>query len=139
MEKNIVKLNEEQLRQIVAESVKKVLKESFEGEDVMNENDAEEGFFNQVGTAAKTFFSNQNGNKGNLKDRFSAAKKNYQTQGEMDNLQGIINGLSQLLDARKISPQTTVAQLVGGKYNQGKFGTMTGMMNNRQRQMNSRM
>ena len=43
-----------------------------------------------------------------------------------------------MLDARQISPQTTVAQLVGGKYNNNKFGTMIGMTANRRRQISRR-
>lgn len=55
-----------------------------------------------------------------------------------EQMSGLIQQLSQLLDARKISPQTTVAQLVGGKYNSNKFGTMSGMMNNRKAQLRNR-
>ena len=43
-----------------------------------------------------------------------------------------------MLDARQISPDTTVAQLVGGKYNNNKFGTMTGMEANRRNQIKRR-
>ena len=43
-----------------------------------------------------------------------------------------------MLDARQISPQTTVAQLVGGKYNNNKFGTMTGMAANHRGQISRR-
>ena len=48
------------------------------------------------------------------------------------------SGLKQMLDARQISPDTTVAQLVGGKYNNNKFGTMTGMEANRRNQIKRR-
>lgn len=128
MEKQTINLNEEQLKQIVAESIVKI----------MNEN-SEDETWNQFKTGAKTFFSNKNGRKGGLKDRWNSAVKNYATQGESDNLQTIIQGLSKLLDEKKISPDTTVAQLVGGKYNNNRFGTMTGMAANRQRQINQRM
>ena len=55
-----------------------------------------------------------------------------------DNMSNLVNQLSQLLDARKINPQTTIAQLVGGKYNNNKFGTMSGMMGNQKSQLRKR-
>lgn len=43
-----------------------------------------------------------------------------------------------MLDAHQTTPQTTVAQLVGGKYNNNRFGTMTGMAANRRGQIKKR-
>ena len=43
-----------------------------------------------------------------------------------------------MLDAHQTNPQTTVAQLVGGKYNNNRFGTMTGMAANRRGQIKKR-
>ena len=136
-----IKLNEEQLKSIISESVKKVLREfeePIEMEEEVNENETEESW-NQFKTGAKTFFSNNNGSKQSLKDRWNSAKKNYGTQGELDSIQNIIAQLSKLIDEKQIDPQITVAQLVGGKYNRGRFGKMTGMAANRQNQINNRM
>ena len=47
-------------------------------------------------------------------------------------------GVKTFFGARQISPQTTVAQLVGGKYNNNKLGTMTGMVANRHGQLKRR-
>ena len=126
-----IRLTESELHYIVNEAVNTILQEEME-----------EGTWNNLKTGAKTFFSNKSNNdesgiKG-LQNRWKNAKANYKTQGELDDMSGLIQQLSQLLDARKISPQTTVAQLVGGKYNSNKFGTMSGMMNNRKAQLRSR-
>ena len=121
-----IRLTESELHYIVNEAVNTILQEEME-----------EGTWNNLKTGAKTFFNNGGEVKG-LKDRWNKAKANYKTQGELDDMSGLIQQLSQLLDARKINPQTTVVQLVGGKYNNNKFGTMSGMMNNRKAQLRSR-
>ena len=53
-------------------------------------------------------------------------------------MQGLIKQLSQFIDAGEIDPNTTIAQLVGGKYNSNKFGRMSGMIGNRQSQISRR-
>lgn len=133
MNKNVIRLTEEDLNNIIKESVQQILKENPENE----------GFWNNLKTGAKTFMNNDNRQGLDLKNRWNAAKSNFKTQGEYDDIKDLIQKLSQLLDQRKISPQTTVAQLVGGKYNtdaQGRqrMGTMTGMANNRMSQMRKR-
>lgn len=138
MKKEPIRINESQLRNIVAESVQRVLREMDEMPDMMDEEETDEGFWNQAKTAGKTFFSKGSGD-GSLKDRFGRAKKNWTSQGEFDDMGKLKETLSAMLDRREISPNTTVAQLVGGKYNKGRFGTMTGVMGNRQAQMNGRM
>ena len=147
MDKKTIKLNESQLRDVVKESVTKVLNEIFSGDDMQDmpdmagkeipemEGDMDEGFFNNLKTGAKTFFKNSGG----LGDKWNAAKKNFSMQGEYDQLSSLKQQLSDLIDKRMINPNTTVAQLVGGKYNGNKFGTMSGMLGNRQAQMNRRM
>ena len=74
------------------------------------------------------------GKKG-LKGCWDAAKKNYNLQGELDGMQDLVSKLSQYIDAGQISPQMTVAQLVGGKYNNNKFGKMSSQVTNRRSQM----
>jgi len=131
---NIVKLNEEQLKNIIAESIKKVVSEGQ-----FNEEEMEEGWlgdkWNQMKTAANTFTQKTDANGMGMKDRFQKAKANWNTQGELNNINNLRQILSDMLDARQISPNTTVAQLVGGKYNNGKFGTMSGMVANRRNQI----
>ena len=142
MSKNTIKLNETQLKNVVEKSVAKIIKEMFSEEPINDdmaegceEGDMDEGFFNNLKTGAKTFFKNSGG----LGDKWNAAKKNFSMQGEYDQLSSLKQQLSDLIDKHMINPNTTVAQLVGGKYNGNKFGTMTGMIGNRQAQMNRRM
>lgn len=67
----------------------------------------------------------------NWSQRFDNMRKNFSGQKEIDDLRDIKEKLIKLIDARKINPNTTIAQLVGGKYNGNKFGTITGMEANR--------
>lgn len=130
--KNVIRITESQLRQLVSEAVIGMLNESCaEGDGDMQET------WNQFKTGAKTFFSRNNAGRG-LGGRFQQAKANYQTQGKLDDMKGLISQLSALLDQRKIDPNTTVGQLVGGKYNGNRFGTMTGMAGNMAGQMKRR-
>ena len=122
-----ITLTEEKLRNIISETISQYLNEA--------EN---EGLWNQGKTAAKTFFSGKHAGNG-LGARFNAAKKNFQTQGKLDDIQGLIQQLSQMVDNRQIDPNITVAQLIGGKYNKGRFGKMTGVQRNYQSQIANRM
>ena len=115
-----IRLTESELHYIVNEAVKNVLYENME----------DEGTWNNIKTGAKTFFGDstkgETGLKG-IKNRWKNAKANFKTQGELDDISGLTQQLAQLLNARKISPQTTVAELVGGEFRNGKYGTMTAM------------
>jgi hypothetical protein len=99
----------------------------------------EEGWFgdkwNQTKSAVGTALSNNGGSMG---QRLQNARKNWNTQGELNGINSLQQQLIQMLNARQISPQTTLAQLVGGKYNNNKFGTMTGMAANRRGQISRR-
>ena len=123
---NRIRLTESQLHDIIRESVINVL----------NEDEMEEGWlgdkWNQVKSAAGTAF--QSGDM-SMKNRWNSAKKNWNTQGDLNGINNLQQQLTQMLDARQITPQATVAQLVGGKYNNNKFGTMTGMAANRKGQI----
>lgn len=125
MNKKLIKLTESDLHRIVEESVVNILAE----------NDMEEGWWNQAKSAVGTALQKQGGSLG---DRWQKAKKNWSSQGELDDLSKLRQDLAKLLDARQISPQTTVGQLVGGKYNNNRFGTMTGMIANRKGQIGKR-
>ena len=116
--KQTIRLTESELRQMINESI--------------NEAMMDEGWFgdkmNQAKSAVGTMF-NKNG--GDFKQRFQNAKKNWGTQGELNDIGNLRKQLEDLIDKRGIDPNTTIAQLIGGKYNNNKFGTMSGMMNNR--------
>lgn len=127
--KQVIKLNEATLHKIIAEATLQVL----------NEMAQDEGFGANLVQGAKSFFGKGDFGKGkndrtggdlNLRARWNAARTNYQAKGKYDKMDALINQLSELLDAKAINPNTTVAQLVGGKYNNGRYGTMTAMRDN---------
>ena len=105
------------------------------------DGELEEGWlgdkWNQTKSAVKTFTNSDKGND-TLSDRWKNTKKNWDSQGELNDFQNLRNQLSIYLDAGQIDPQTTVAQLVGGKYNNNKFGKLTGQIANRKAQISNR-
>ena len=122
-----IRLTESQLNDIIRESVYNVL----------NEEDMEEGWlsnkYKQGKQALKTAF--QNSDEMSIRDRWNNAKKNWNNQGELNNLNDLIQSISEFVDNGEIDPQTTIAQLIGGKYNHGRFGRMTGKAANRRNQI----
>ena len=114
------RLTESELHNIISECIQEAIED--------------EGFMNQAITGAKTFFGAGNNGKG-LKDRFQSAKKNYNLQGQYDDLNSLLGKLKQYVADREIDPQMTVGQLIGGEYNKGKFGKMTGQSYNIQNRM----
>lgn len=134
-------INEAQLRAIIAEAVDNVLNSQ---DAPLDENEMEEGWlgdkFNQARSAASSFAGARKPADSNqsLGNRFAAAKKSWQNQGEVNNLQNLLNQLSQFVDNGEIDPNTTLAQLLGGKYNNNKFGKLTGQLNNRRSQITKR-
>ena len=130
MEKKSIRLTESELQSIIREAVESVIKESDE---------LEEGWFgdkwNQAKSASKTMF--QKGDL-NLKDRFKNAGKNWNTQGELNNINNLASQLSAFVEAGQLNPNMTIAQLIGGKMNNNKFGRMSGMAANRKSQINKR-
>ena len=125
--KTIIRLTESQLNDLIRESVYNVL----------NEEDMEEGWlsnkFKQGKQALKTAF--QDSDEMSIRDRWNNAKKNWNNQGELNNLNDLIQSISEFVDNGEIDPQTTIAQLIGGKYNHGRFGRMTGKAANRRNQI----
>ena len=125
--KTRIRLTESQLHDIIRESVYNVL----------NEEDVEEGWlsnkFKQGKQALKTAF--QDSDEMTIRDRWNNAKKNWSNQGELNNLNDLIQSISEFVDNGEIDPQTTIAQLIGGKYNHGRFGRMTGKAANRRNQI----
>ena len=125
--KTRIRLTESQLHDIIRESVYNVL----------NEEDMEEGWLSnklkQGKQALKTAF--QDSDEMSIRDRWNNAKKNWSNQGELNNLNDLIQSISEFVDNGEIDPQTTIAQLIGGKYNHGRFGRMTGKAANRRNQI----
>lgn len=117
MNRKTIRLTESDLHNIVQESVMNVLME----------NEMEEGKVNQLKSGFSTFFNGSGG----LMDRLKRSKKNYQAQGELDDLNELRQKLEQYIDAGMIDPQITVARLIGGKYNGNRFGKLTGQIGNR--------
>lgn len=116
-----ITLTESQLHQLITEAI----------ENVISEQDIEESWigdkWNQAKQAGKTFINNKGQNFNN---RIQNARQNWNNQGQLNNINNLIAQLSSFVDANKIDPNTTIAQLIGGKYRQGKFGKMTSRVNN---------
>lgn len=128
MEKQRIKLTESELRHIIREAV----------EQELNEMDMDEGWFGDKWNQTKSAVRTATHGEGTMNNRFQNAKKNWNTQGELNNINNIIAKLSEFIDNGQIDPQTTIAQLIGGKYNKGRFGKMNGMASNRKSQISRR-
>lgn len=134
MEKNIVRLNEEQIQQIVTESVKRILAEVN-----FNEENMEEGWLGDKWKQAKSAASSAKGLATNgITNTFKNMKSNWNTQGELNGLNDLRQKLEQFIDNGQLNPQMTIAQLVGGKYNSNKFGRLSGMQANRRSQISKK-
>jgi DNA-binding transcriptional MocR family regulator len=131
--KQRIRLTESQLHQLIQDCVNESLMEREREE--MDENWLKDKV-NQTRSALKTFTNRDK--DASMSQRFSNAKKNWNSQGELNGFQNLRDQLSQYLDAGQIDPQTTVAQLVGGKYNGNKFGKLTGQIANRRAQISNR-
>lgn len=73
-----------------------------------------------------------------LGQRWDKTKKNWNTQGDLNGLNNLMQQLSAFVDNGQLNPQMTIAQLIGGKYNGGKFGRMSAMIGNRRGQVSRR-
>lgn len=132
--KKEIKLNEEQLRNIIKESI-----ENYLGE--LDENEVEEGFGRNLMQGAKSFFGKGEAGKNggfertngglNIGKRFNAAKTNFQMTKEGDKINDVIKFLEDMVETKKLSPDMTIAQLIGGKLNNNKYGTLYAMKDNR--------
>lgn len=126
-------LKEEELMTLVNESVKRVINEAIQNGEL------DEGWFgdkwNQIKTGANTLAQ---GGDMSLKDRFGAAKKNWNSQGELNNINNLSTQLSKFVEAGQLNPNMTIAQLIGGKINGNKFGRMSAMAANRKSQISKR-
>lgn len=130
--KQTITMNEEQFHRFLKNIVN----------ETINSQEIDEGLWDQVKTGAKTFFnpkkdSNNTTNDGrvDLSNRFNNAKNNFQLRGQYDNMNDLRNKLIELINNRNISPETTIGQLIGGKYNNNRYGTMNGITSNQMSQM----
>lgn len=129
--KRTIRLTESELRGMIQEAV----------EEAINNEELNEGLWNQLKTGASTLFKNSNG--GNLKSRWSAATKNYQTQGQLDKIDNIqvklqkaMKELQELIDNGILTPKTTIEQILsqGGR----GFNSFTGKRANLKNQLYGR-
>ena len=116
--KQTIRLTESELRDMIHQSINEAMQDENWAVDKIN----------QGKSAVKTLFNKEGGDFGK---RISNAKKNWTAQGEFNDIGNLRKQLEDLVDKRAIDPNTTIAQLIGGKYNNNKFGTISGMMNNR--------
>lgn len=116
--KQTIRLTESELRDMIEMSI--------------NEAIQDEGWFgdklNQAKSAVGTMFNKEGGNFGK---RINNAKKNWSAQGELNDIRNLRTLLADLIDKKGIDPNTTIGQLMGGKYNNNQLGTMPRMMGNR--------
>lgn len=130
MEKKTIRLTESDLRALIKEAVENAIQESDE---------LEEGWFgdkwNQAKAAGNTLM--QKGDV-SLKNRFKNAGKNWASQGELNNINNLASQLSAFVEAGQLNPNMTIAQLIGGKMNNNKFGRMSAMSANRKSQIAKR-
>lgn len=128
--KQRVNLTEARLHQILMEVVQSEL----------DENEVEESWvgdkLNQAKSAIGTFLHKDESD--DWKTGFKKAKANWKSQGELNDLNNLKNALVDFIDAGQLNPNMTIAQLVGGKYNNNKFGRLTGMAANRRGQIKRR-
>ena len=136
--KQTIRLTESELRNMIHSAVNEAL--------VNGQGELDEGFWNQLKTGANTFMNRKTDNTtgfGNrIKDRWNAAKKNYNTQGQIDTMdelkadvQNIQGKLQELLSNGLLTPQTTVEQILS---NQTKFNSFSGKRANLQGQLSRR-
>ena len=116
--KQTIRLTESELRGMIEMSINEAMQDENWVADKIN----------QGKSAVKTMFNKEGGDFG---QRIKNAKKNWTAQGELNDIGNLRKQLEDLVDKRAINPNTTIAQLIGGKYNNNKFGTISGMMNNR--------
>lgn len=126
MDKNIIKLTESELKQIIAESIDKIINENEE---------LAEGWLSDKWNQAKSAATTMMNNNGSLKNKIQNAKTNWKQQGEINNINNLRQQLINFVEAGQLNPNMTIGQLIGGKYNNNRFGRMNGMVANRKSQI----
>jgi len=130
MENRVVRLTEQDINQIIKESVEKIINENMEQETLGGRIMA-----GVNGAIGRDINGVQRGGKGaglsQLGRRLRAFKKNFHLKGEYDEIQDVADFLKKQVQDRKLNPNMTIAQLIGGAINGNKFGVLSGMANNR--------
>lgn len=82
----------------------------------MNESSINEyqigDFTKRIGAGLSTF----SGKKGSISQKLHNAKKNFQTQGEINDLNELLMKLQKYVDMKMFSPNQTIAELIGNKW-----------------------
>lgn len=128
--KQTIRLTESEIRSMIEESVKKI----------MNEENMDEGFWDQIKQGAKSFVGQGYGNKNpknyrntvqnrqdrgehtanalngttpmNFKGRWNAAKTGFKEQGNVDNANAVIKTLQDLIQSGDITADMSVKQVI---------------------------
>jgi hypothetical protein len=122
-EGNKVVISEQELKWLVNESVKNILTENAEDEGNWFSDK-----YNQ-GKAALTSLRGKDdkaGNKPSLGKRISNMRKNWGTQGQLNDLNNAIEVIAKYVNAGEINQNMTVKQLFGAVGKNGKMGQYLG-------------
>ena len=113
-----IQLTENELCDFISECVEKsLIEEGWLGDK-----------WNQVKAATTTAL---NTSDNTFKGRLNKARDSWGAQGDLNYYNDLIAQLGQLVSSRKINPNMTIAQFIGGSYNKGRYGTLTGIADNR--------
>jgi hypothetical protein len=127
-EGNHVVLTESELHNLVNESVKIYLRENSEDE-IGNPLDYVRNKGRQMKAAVSSLTGGKKDSAGNsptLRKRITNARKNWSTQGQLNDLNDAIEILYKYVNNGDINPNLTVAQLFGTKGKNGKMGQYLG-------------
>jgi len=116
--------------------------DEFDANMHCDDDSLNEGFISNVTQGAKSFFGNGDAGKEksgdfrhngglNLRKRINAAKTNYQMTKEGGKINDVIQFLENLVANKQLSPQMTIAELIGGSLNNNKYGRLSAMRDNR--------
>jgi hypothetical protein len=128
MKNRPIQLTEQDLHMLVEDAVRAYLVN--EGIDEINFKQGVKDLYNQ-GRAAITSLGGREdkaGNKPSLGKRFSNMRKNWQTQGQLNDLNNAIEVLYKYVNSGKLNANLTVAQLFGKDGKNGKMGQYLGNM-----------
>lgn len=100
--------------------------------NIVNEELQNEISWNQLKQGAATMFGSGNGG---AMDRIRKTGKNWTAQGEIDNMNKLKQQLQSFIEQGEITPDMTIGQLMGGKFQKGNFASRTGQ---RQAMINAR-
>lgn len=128
MDKQLIQLTEQDLHMLVEDAVKVYLNEN--GVDEFNFGQTLRDTYNQGKAAVSSLVGKEDkaGNKPSLTKRFNNMRKNWQTQGQLNDLNNAIEVLYKYVNSGKLNANLTVAQLFGKDGKNGKMGQYLGNM-----------